>query len=273
MSTNGRAPSSQFYWRDWLADPAVQSMSFEEQGRYIRVLAMTHQTDHPGVCKEEDIRRWACYEAEEWAGHREAFARAFRIRSDGTWIQKRTVEEREAQRRRFERAQEGGRRSATRARDSLGHLAPRLGGHLEAGLGTRSFSPASSELMNPTPPHPASVPILASTCMSAAVAGDAQGNQSTEREKGGLEPVGDVLQRAIPKLGVGGRHSPLPGYAGVFARRMRARFPDIDLFAVAAWVREEAKAGRVKDPEGLFVWRCEQLLAGSSPSRNGAPAA
>ena len=119
MPAINRAPSSQFYWKDWLSDDAVQRMSFDEQGRYMRVLAMTHQTDQPGVCSEEDVRLWASYSLSEWEEHREALARAFKIQPDGTWIQKRSAVQSAAQRRRYEKAAKGGRASAAGPRAQL----------------------------------------------------------------------------------------------------------------------------------------------------------
>ena len=84
-----RRPWSPFYWADWLADEGVQSMTFDEQGRYLRVLAFSNQSATPGVATEDQIRRWAAYGTPDWPEHREAFARCFSIRGE-RWTQKRT---------------------------------------------------------------------------------------------------------------------------------------------------------------------------------------
>src|SRR5689334_12602607 len=148
MSTNHRPPSIQFYWKDWLTDDAVQSMTYDEQGRYFRVLAMTYLSPTPGICLEAEVQRWTEYSDAEWVSHREAIRRAFKMRPDGAWIQKRAVEEREAQRQRFENAERGGRASAGRARDSRGQfvagLEGRLDVHLDRGAGTPASSSASA---------------------------------------------------------------------------------------------------------------------------------
>lgn len=39
MTTQDRAPAFPFYAKDWLADPKVASMSFDNRGRYIHLLA------------------------------------------------------------------------------------------------------------------------------------------------------------------------------------------------------------------------------------------
>jgi len=266
MPANDRPPSTQFYWRDWLSDSAVQGMSFDEQGRYMRVLAMTHQTDTPGVCTEEEVRGWAQLSSEEWPAHREAFARAFRIRLDGTWIQRRTVEDRKAQRRRFEQSQAGGRRSATRPRDLRGRLAPRLDAYLGVRPGAHSSSSPSSpsKLKNPTPRLPPRVATRATTApLPESTAGDSHANWTTGKRANGLESVGDLVKRTMPRLGTADGQTEIAGFTDKFLKRMRARYPQIDLYVVAAWVREEVSAGRANNPEGLFVWRCRQLLAAS----------
>lgn len=93
MPRSERRPWSPFYWGDWLSDPGVQSMTFDEQGRYLRFLALTNQGPRPGISSEDEVRQWACYSIEEWPSHREAFLRCFSTDLHGRWIQKRTVEE------------------------------------------------------------------------------------------------------------------------------------------------------------------------------------
>jgi uncharacterized protein YdaU (DUF1376 family) len=100
-----RAPSSQFYWRDWIVD--TRGMSRDERGGYIDVLAFTHQTPTPGVMTEDQVRRWAGYTEEEWPAHRQVFSERFQVRDDGTWLQRRAIRERKAQIERREIATRG----------------------------------------------------------------------------------------------------------------------------------------------------------------------
>jgi uncharacterized protein YdaU (DUF1376 family) len=139
-----RAPSFQFYSKDWLTDPDIRALSPDERGRYIDVFARTHLTDHPGVCCEDDVRKWAEYSPAQWKKHREAFARLFTLKRDGTWIRESVVAARAAQRRRYEQSVQGGRASAARPRDSRGRLEPRLDGGLESGPEDRPGTPASA---------------------------------------------------------------------------------------------------------------------------------
>jgi hypothetical protein len=48
MSTQDRAPAFQFYAKDWLAEPKVRGLSWDNRGRYIDLLASmwTFSDDH-----------------------------------------------------------------------------------------------------------------------------------------------------------------------------------------------------------------------------------
>lgn len=107
MPRSDRAPSFQFYPGDFLSDPAVAAMSFDERGRFWWALCWSWQTDRPGEGSEMLWRDWCGYSEDEWPAHRAALARAFAIRPDGVWVQKRTVEVRKAQLERQRRAREG----------------------------------------------------------------------------------------------------------------------------------------------------------------------
>lgn len=116
-----RAPSFQFYPLDWLGDGAVQAMSFDQQGRYLRGLCMSWNTSRPGVASEDEWRRWMQYSRKQWERVSETMAAAFDTsqadvydpdnRLCGTWIQKRMVAERERQVKRYQQAALGAERS------------------------------------------------------------------------------------------------------------------------------------------------------------------
>lgn len=108
MPRHERPACTLFYWSDWLTDPAVRALSRDQRGAYMDVLAFTHQTDAPGVMTEDDVRAWGGYSTDEWPANRDALRRCFEVRSDGAWIQKRTVVERKRQTSRLENARKGG---------------------------------------------------------------------------------------------------------------------------------------------------------------------
>lgn len=175
MPNGKRAPSSQFYWRDWLADPAVRAMSRDERGGYADVLAFTHQTDSPGVMTEDQVRGWAGYSSAEWVEHRERFAACFRIRKlDSVWLQKRTVEDHLQQARRYKSASTGGslgglarKQALTPARRSEIARMGALSLHRKRTGQASCLSPASasaSASVDSTPVHnPTNQPLQAST--------------------------------------------------------------------------------------------------------------
>src|SRR5262245_526660 len=160
MPRSERAPSFQFYPMDWLSDPAVDALSFDEQGRYFRALCMTYQGSAPGIATEDQWRAWMRYTEEEWPAHREALARCFKVDANGAWIQKRTRNDSRAQRRRYRSAKEAGRRSgvARRAKASNGSRTERerIGNEKPTPSSSASASASSSErneLPHPTPPE------------------------------------------------------------------------------------------------------------------------
>jgi uncharacterized protein YdaU (DUF1376 family) len=112
ISQSNDPPSFPFYWRDWLASLSVRAMTREQRGGYIDYLAFTYGTKTPGVQSEDDVRAMAGFSPEEWVHHREAFRRCFHVRRDGMWVQKRVVNERSAQKRRYKRAANAGKEGA-----------------------------------------------------------------------------------------------------------------------------------------------------------------
>lgn len=114
MPRSDRAPSFLFYPGDYLLDAAVRAMTYDQRGRYWGAVCESWQTKTPGRASEDQWRRWCDYSEEEWTANRAALSAAFQVRPDGTWLQKRTVETRAAQRRRFDQARKGA--SATNER-------------------------------------------------------------------------------------------------------------------------------------------------------------
>ena len=106
-----RAPAFLYYPRDYLADGAVQAMSFDQQGRYWRAISLSWDTETPGIAPEDQWRRWMAYSPSKWSANRETMAAAFHIPGDGTWVQKRLVLEKNAQRERIRRAGAGAKKS------------------------------------------------------------------------------------------------------------------------------------------------------------------
>jgi uncharacterized protein YdaU (DUF1376 family) len=112
ISQSSAPPSFPFYWRDWLASFSVRAMTKEQRGGYIDYLCHTQGADHPGVQPEDTVRAMAGFTEEEWRRHRDAFRRCFHVRRDGMWVQKRVVDERAAQKRRYKRAVNAGKEGA-----------------------------------------------------------------------------------------------------------------------------------------------------------------
>lgn len=109
-----RAPSFQFYPRDFRSHPPVEAMTFDQRGRYVWALCASWDTDTPGVASEDQWRRWMRYSESQWGRHREAMAPAFHIEADGTWVQGRMARERADQVERFRKASEAGTKGAAK---------------------------------------------------------------------------------------------------------------------------------------------------------------
>ncbi len=271
MSANDRAPATLWYWKDHMTDPYVRAMTYDERGRYWDVLGITHQTEEPGVMTEEQVRCWAGYTEEEWPKHRAALGGAFKIQGD-VWVQKRTVEDRRKQKRRFEQSQRGGRTSAARARDSLGRLEPRLDadlvGDMASGPGTPSYAFSSSMRRDPTPPLPPSSP--PGSCRES---GNDNGNGA---DRGiGLRRLGDVIA-GIDSRSRGRGNRSHDALTDAFLAHLQAQYPEFDVYPMAGALREEARSGGVRDLCGLLVHRCKERreavarahAQAASPDRN-----
>lgn len=106
-----RAPSFQFYPRDFVSDPAVMAMGLAAVGAYIRLLCAAWVQDEPGVLPADDrvLARLAQATPAEWRRVREEVAQAFDTESrPGLWVQRRMVAVRAEQVARFTRASAAG---------------------------------------------------------------------------------------------------------------------------------------------------------------------
>lgn len=83
-----KAPAFQFYARDYMADPAVQRLTWDQRGRYHWALCCSSLTETPGVASESDWAAWMGYDDAGWVANREAHARCFAI-ENGRWVQRR----------------------------------------------------------------------------------------------------------------------------------------------------------------------------------------
>jgi uncharacterized protein YdaU (DUF1376 family) len=119
MPAKDRPPSFQFYPRDFMADEAVQTLTWAQRGRYFWALCCTAMTPTPGIAPEEDWRLWMGYSPEEWATVRDAHGRCFqRCSTDANWIQKRTVDERKSLKKFRKIAGSGGDKAAANLTDA-----------------------------------------------------------------------------------------------------------------------------------------------------------
>lgn len=112
MPKDDRLYWSRFHWSDWLTDTAVQTMTNEQRGAYMQILAWTHQTETPGRMTEEQARGWAQVSKARWPAIRSGIVKAFTIEDDGTWVQKRTVREHEERMRYLESCSSAGVRGS-----------------------------------------------------------------------------------------------------------------------------------------------------------------
>lgn len=196
-----RPPSFQFYPRDFLADMQIHGIGVGLGGRYLWALCCSWMTDTPGVAAEEQWVAWMGLTGEQWISVREKMLACFKVGSDGKLVQKRMVEEREAQRLRHERSVMGGKLSAER----------------------RATKPAPLEGSTSTAPTPASASALDS-------------KSTPLPEPPAADSGGRVPPCMIPK---GGRHrknrsKEPPGFAEWYAAYPKKVAPDDAAKAYAA---------------------------------------
>ncbi len=108
MPAADRAPSVQWYPRDWMADPDVLALTWDQRGRYHWAWCCSLMTKTPGIATESQWKCWMGYSDAEWMLARDAHSACFRILHDGVWVQMRTVYSRREQRRRYADSMRGG---------------------------------------------------------------------------------------------------------------------------------------------------------------------
>ena len=89
-----KAPSFQFYPRDFISDPAVMAMTLAERGAYITLICAAWLGEDPGVLSADDaiLARLTQASPAEWRRVRPGVARAFDTESrPGSWVQCRMV--------------------------------------------------------------------------------------------------------------------------------------------------------------------------------------
>lgn len=113
VSRSARCRSFDFNPTDFLNDPHVLVMSFEERGAYITLLCRAWEMTIPGVLPADEgiIRRLVGATTDEWDRVRASLRGCFDT-SDGRWIQKRMHREFQAQTQRVTTAEERQRRLA-----------------------------------------------------------------------------------------------------------------------------------------------------------------
>ena len=111
-SQSSHPASFPLFWRDWLSSAEVRAMSRDERGGFMDVLCFTQGTKTVGIYTEEQCRVWANYSWKEWQAVREKFLAVHTVRRDGMWIQKRARRERLAQKIRYARARNAGKKGA-----------------------------------------------------------------------------------------------------------------------------------------------------------------
>jgi uncharacterized protein YdaU (DUF1376 family) len=85
-----RLPWFKLWAKDFMADPVVQAMTWEQRGRYLWALMCSWESDNPGVSRECEWRAWTGLSEMQWTRARAAFAPAFTIAGE-TWTQSRLV--------------------------------------------------------------------------------------------------------------------------------------------------------------------------------------
>lgn len=130
MPRSDRAPAFQFYPADFLADPRVAAMPPAAIGAYVLLLCYAWNSAEQGTlpADEAHLSRLCRLHPDDWRELRDLVLSPFELRGE-LYVQRRMVEEREASRRRHNRAVAGGRATQKLLRDR--RLASMAGGRLE----------------------------------------------------------------------------------------------------------------------------------------------
>lgn len=124
MASKDRAPSFQFYPRDYMADPDVQALSWERRGRYHWSLCCSALTEAPGIAPAAQWLLWMGYRVEPIERVRAKLRSCFKVEMvDGVevWVQERMAADRKDQRERYERASAGARMTNEKRWGFLSH--------------------------------------------------------------------------------------------------------------------------------------------------------
>lgn len=106
-----RPPSFQFYPADFVSDPAVMAMTLEARGAYITLLCAAWNQPETGTLPDDD--EWLSRTSGangRWPAIRDQVRAAFR-QGPGVLVQRRMQQERESQKRRYEQAKSGARKT------------------------------------------------------------------------------------------------------------------------------------------------------------------
>lgn len=109
MPKDDHPPAFQFYVDDFISDSAVDAMTNEELGMYVRLLCKAWKEDPAGTIPKDEriLANWAKATATAWKKCREGVLRAFCL-EDSRWHQKRMkLEWKKMLERREERKQSG----------------------------------------------------------------------------------------------------------------------------------------------------------------------
>lgn len=153
MSRRDRPPAFQFYPGDFLSSTKVSVMTLEQVGAYVRLLCHAWLQDETGTLPDDDASLAALSGlGSAWDQHRDRVLAPF-DRKAGRLVQPRMVEEREAQKKRFNQARKG----ALATNDKRwGSVAQRVAQRsLKVSLSGRpSVSPSSEKIEATTPNTP-----------------------------------------------------------------------------------------------------------------------
>ena len=119
-SQSDHAVSFPFFFRDWMGDGDVRTLTRVQRDRLMDSLCFTWGTSTVGVATEPQLRAWLGYSEGEWPEHRETFLRIWRRRGDGMLVQRRAQRLRAEQKRRWRTASENGKKGGRKQKGGNG---------------------------------------------------------------------------------------------------------------------------------------------------------
>lgn len=95
MPRDKHPPAMMFYFNDFISDGAVDAMTTEEVGAYMRLFCKAWHETPVGTVPDDDavLSRWARMPDERWRACRGAVLRAFYLGNDGRYHQRRMESE------------------------------------------------------------------------------------------------------------------------------------------------------------------------------------